>query len=158
MGHSVDAAIAGAVRGDRRALEQLLATLRPLVTRYCRARIGRRAGTFAAADTIAVDAMRAVLAALPTYRQQPFLGFVHKLIAPLVRAVGRTEAGPWLLKELTEAQREVIVLRVAVGLSAEETAEALGSTAATIRIAQHRALNRMRKASTPIESLGCSSL
>jgi RNA polymerase sigma-70 factor, ECF subfamily len=32
-----------------------------------------------------------------------------------------------------------------VGLSAEETAEAIGSTPGAVRVAQHRALARLRK-------------
>lgn len=50
-----------------------------------------------------------------------------------------------LLRKLPERQREILVLRVAVGLSAEETAVAVGSTAGAVRVAQHRALARMRE-------------
>lgn len=50
-----------------------------------------------------------------------------------------------LLQRLPERQREILVLRVAVGLSAEETAAAVGSTAGAVRVAQHRALARMRE-------------
>lgn len=45
---------------------------------------------------------------------------------------------------LPDKQREILVLRVVVGLSAEETAEAVGSTPGAVRVAQHRALNRLR--------------
>ena len=41
-------------------------------------------------------------------------------------------------------QREILLLRVVVGLTAEETAEAVGSTPGAVRVAQHRALSRMR--------------
>lgn len=51
-----------------------------------------------------------------------------------------------LLGLLTPRQREVLVLRVAVGLSAEETAAAVHSTAGAVRVTQHRALNRLRAA------------
>jgi len=51
-----------------------------------------------------------------------------------------------LLEILTPRQREVLVLRVAVGLNAEETAAAVGSTAGAVRVTQHRALNRLRAA------------
>jgi RNA polymerase sigma-70 factor, ECF subfamily len=51
-----------------------------------------------------------------------------------------------LLQLLTPRQREVLILRVAVGLSAEETAEAVGSTPGAVRVAQHRALNQLRAA------------
>jgi RNA polymerase sigma-70 factor (ECF subfamily) len=50
-----------------------------------------------------------------------------------------------LLHQLTPTQREVLVLRIAVGLSAEETAQAVGSTARAVRVTQHRALNRLRR-------------
>jgi RNA polymerase sigma-70 factor (ECF subfamily) len=51
-----------------------------------------------------------------------------------------------LLEQLPEKQREILVLRVVVGLSAEETAEAVGSTPGAVRVAQHRALGRLRRA------------
>ncbi len=49
-----------------------------------------------------------------------------------------------LLGRLPEAQREILRLRVAVGLSAEETADALGMSAGAVRVAQHRALGKLR--------------
>ncbi|CCH33445.1 RNA polymerase, sigma-24 subunit, ECF subfamily [Saccharothrix espanaensis DSM 44229] len=55
------------------------------------------------------------------------------------------EAVTQLLRRLPERQREILVLRVAVGLSAEETAAAVGSTPGAVRVAQHRALARMRE-------------
>jgi len=50
-----------------------------------------------------------------------------------------------LLKHLTPRQREVLVLRLAVGLSAEETAQAVRSTPGAVRVTQHRALGRLRR-------------
>jgi RNA polymerase sigma-70 factor (ECF subfamily) len=50
-----------------------------------------------------------------------------------------------LLHELTPRQREVLVLRIAVGLSAEQTAQTVGSTPGAVRVTQHRALNRLRR-------------
>lgn len=50
-----------------------------------------------------------------------------------------------LMAELPEKQQEVLRLRIVVGLSAEETAEAVGSTAGAVRVAQHRALTRLRQ-------------
>ena len=49
-----------------------------------------------------------------------------------------------LLGHLPETQRELIVLRVAVGLSADEVGEVLGMSAAAVRVAQSRALHRLR--------------
>lgn len=165
-----------AVQGDRRAIDQLLRYLRPLVVKYCRARVGRSATT---ADDVAQDVCLAVLTALPNYREQgrPFLAFVYGIAAHKVadahRAMGRNRAEPTaevpdqavrgvgpeefvlqdelngtmgqLLRLLPDKQREILVLRVVVGLSAEETAEAVGSTPGAVRVAQHRALGRLRK-------------
>lgn len=50
-----------------------------------------------------------------------------------------------LMDGLTEQQREILTLRVAVGMSAEETARSLGMTAGAVRVAQHRALAKLRK-------------
>lgn len=49
-----------------------------------------------------------------------------------------------LLNLLPAKQREILILRVVVGLSAEETADAVGSSAGAVRVAQHRALARLR--------------
>lgn len=49
-----------------------------------------------------------------------------------------------LLRELPERQREIIVLRVAVGLSSDDVGAVLGMTAAAVRVNQSRALARLR--------------
>jgi RNA polymerase sigma-70 factor (ECF subfamily) len=170
----VDLPVAAAVDGEPKAVEQLLTAVRPLVVRYCRARIGR----YASADDVAQEVCLAVLTALPTYRDQgrSFLAFVygiaHHKVADAHRVAGRNRSdsvadvpenaegaiGPeqralqselnermaQLLHVLPDRQREIVVLRVVVGLSAEETAAAMGSSAGAIRVAQHRALNRLR--------------
>ena len=56
-----------------------------------------------------------------------------------------------LLAVLPEKQREILILRVVVGMSAEETAEAVGSTAGAVRVAQHRALARLKSEITATE-------
>jgi len=50
-----------------------------------------------------------------------------------------------LLGYLPPAQREIIVLRVAVGLPADETGAVLGMSAAAVRVAQSRALAQLRR-------------
>jgi RNA polymerase sigma-70 factor (ECF subfamily) len=49
-----------------------------------------------------------------------------------------------LLDMLPDKQREILRLRIAVGLSAEETAEAVGSTPGAVRVLQYRTLSRLR--------------
>jgi RNA polymerase sigma-70 factor (ECF subfamily) len=178
-GDGLDASVSAAVEGEPRAIEAVLASIRPLVVRYCRARVGRQERNFASADDVAQEVCLAVLTALPSYRDQgrPFLAFVYGIAAHKVadahRAAGRnrsepvadvpdepeSDAGPEqkalrqeltremgeLLQVLPDKQREIVLLRVVVGLSAEETAEAVGSTPGAVRVAQHRALARLRK-------------
>lgn len=50
-----------------------------------------------------------------------------------------------LLSVLPEKQREILVLRLVVGLSAEETAETVGTSPGAVRVTQHRALRRLRE-------------
>lgn len=59
-------------------------------------------------------------------------------------SVATTMAG--LLATLPANQQEILRLRVAVGLSADDTATALGMTAGAVRVAQHRALTKLRTA------------
>jgi RNA polymerase sigma-70 factor (ECF subfamily) len=60
-----------------------------------------------------------------------------------IRAADAREARS-LLERLPETLRELVVLRVAVGMSAEETGRALGMSAGAVRVAQHRAVQRLR--------------
>lgn len=59
-----------------------------------------------------------------------------------------------LLEAVSDKQREILHLRVVVGLSVEETAEAVGSTPGAVRVAQHRALNRLRDLLTTTPAAG----
>lgn len=174
------AVVLSAVSGERRAVDRLLALIRPLVVRYCRARVGRQERSFASADDVAQEVCLAVLTALPTYQDQgrPFLAFVYGIAAHKVadahRAAARNRAEPVaevpdspepdagpeqramreelstrmadLLRVLPAKQREILVLRVMVGMSAEETAVMVGSTPGAVRVSQHRALARLRTA------------
>jgi RNA polymerase sigma-70 factor, ECF subfamily len=49
-----------------------------------------------------------------------------------------------LVATLPPLQQEIVTLRIAVGLSANETAEALGISAGNVRVTQHRALTKLR--------------
>src|SRR2546421_6565246 len=57
----------------------------------------------------------------------------HALAADLARRLSH------LLRNLSEVHREIVVLRVAVGLSAEEVGGALGMSAGAVRVAPARA-------------------
>lgn len=166
-----------AVRGHPGAIDALLERVRPMVVRYCRARLGRITGHYYVADDVAQEVCLAVLAALPRYRDmgRPFASFVfgiasHK-VADAVRTASRLAVpfedlpdgpderpGPEetvvayieaertraLLAQLPHHLRELLILRVVTGLSAEETGNVLGMSAGAVRVAQHRALARLR--------------
>jgi RNA polymerase sigma-70 factor, ECF subfamily len=55
-----------------------------------------------------------------------------------------------LLNHLSDNLRELVILRVVVGLSAEEVGVVLGMTAAAVRVAQSRALARLRALAGPL--------
>jgi RNA polymerase sigma-70 factor (ECF subfamily) len=163
----------------------VLRRIRPLVLRYCRARVGSQEKSFASADDIAQEVCLAVFTALPSYRDQgrPFLAFVYGIAAHKVadarRSAARNRAEPvpeipdtsepvdgpevqllqaevaermaMLLDTLSSRQRDILILRVVVGLSVEETAESVGSTPGAVRVAQHRALNRLHAVLTSRE-------
>lgn len=65
---------------------------------------------------------------------------------PEASAISRTDVDELrrLLGLLPPAHHEVLVLRIAMGLSAQETAVALGVTPGSVRLTQHRALNKLR--------------
>jgi RNA polymerase sigma-70 factor (ECF subfamily) len=166
-----------AVRGHPAAIESLLKHIRPMVLRYCRARLGRITGHYHVADDVAQEVCIAVLSALPRYRDmgRPFASFVfgiasHK-VADAVRSASRlavptedlpdgpdehpgpeetvvacieAERARTLLARLPVHLRELLILRVVTGLSAEETGNVLGMSAGAVRVAQHRALARLR--------------
>jgi RNA polymerase sigma-70 factor (ECF subfamily) len=90
------------------------------------------------------DAQRAATrAALPTsdLPERPDAG-----LGPEESAMQRADAdrARELLEHLPPNLRELLVLRVAVGLSAEDTGRALGMSPGAVRVAQHRALARLR--------------
>jgi RNA polymerase sigma-70 factor (ECF subfamily) len=168
-----------AAAGDPGAVDELLGQVRPMVVRYCRARLGRSGGgAWTTADDVAQEVCIAVLGALPRYRESgsPFAAFVFGIAAHKVADAHRgaarnlaepvaalperpdNQAGPEahaervdaigalhrLLGRLSSTHREVVVLRVGVGLTAEETGQALGMTPGAVRVTQHRALSKLR--------------
>jgi RNA polymerase sigma-70 factor, ECF subfamily len=166
-----------AALGQPAAIESLLVHIRPMIVRYCRARLGRVAGHYHVGDDVAQEVCIAVLSALPRYRDmgRPFASFVfgiaaHK-VADAMRSAARLavptedlpdgpdeQPGPEetvvayleaeraraLLARLPVHLRELVILRVVTGLSAEETGNVLGMSAGAVRVAQHRALARLR--------------
>jgi RNA polymerase sigma-70 factor, ECF subfamily len=166
--------------------EAVLRALRPLILRYCRARL-----SWQAADDVAQEVCLALMSAWqarpgqgpgpgpgqgPPARGGPVTAYAfgiasHK-VADAMRAAGRLAVpvpelpdvpddrpGPeetviarWerervrdVLAQLPRQQRRLVLLRVVSGFTAAETGAMLGMSAEAVRVAQHRALARMRK-------------
>ncbi|WP_378574923.1 sigma-70 family RNA polymerase sigma factor [Nocardiopsis mangrovi] len=167
-----------AVQGDHGAVDSLIREVRPMVVRYCRARLARVSGYVHYSDDVAQEVCIALLAALPRYEDmgRPFASFVFGIAAhkvadalrgstradvPTETVPDRPDDGPGpeeaavrtveaeraraLLNELPEQQRRLLLMRVIAGLSADETGHVLGMSAGAVRVAQHRALARLRE-------------
>src|SRR5215472_3234447 len=99
-GEHLDSVVAEAVAGDRDALREVLETIRPIVVRYCRARVGTTERSGLSADDVAQEVCLAAITALPRYKDQgrPFLAFVYGIAAHKVadahRAAARNRAEP----------------------------------------------------------------
>jgi RNA polymerase sigma-70 factor (ECF subfamily) len=161
-----------AALGSPEAADALLRRLRPVILRYCRARLASQDSDDAAQETCL-----ALLSALPSYREtgRPFEAFVfgiaaHK-VADAARGAARSavpvpavpdlpDRGPGpeeiavaksdtrrartLLARLPDGQRRLLLLRVVAGLSAADTGYVLDMSPGAVRVAQHRALLRLR--------------
>jgi RNA polymerase sigma-70 factor (ECF subfamily) len=62
----------------------------------------------------------------------------------LAMAAERQRATHQLMQVLAPAHREVLVMRIVLGWTAAETAEAIGTSPGVVRVMQHRALNKLR--------------
>ncbi|MDX8034870.1 RNA polymerase sigma factor ShbA [Lentzea sp. BCCO 10_0856] len=168
-----------ATKGDRAAVQLVLTFVRPVVVRYCRARLGWINRAYGSADDVTQEVCLAVVKALPTYRDEgrPFLAFVYGIashkVSDAMRLSSRHHAEPvaqvpdgasaevapedrvlrqelaerlsLLMEQLPGPKREILLLRVVLGLSAQETAEIIGCTPGAVRVAQHRALSTLRE-------------
>ncbi|MEV0288908.1 sigma-70 family RNA polymerase sigma factor [Kribbella sp. NPDC050820] len=144
--------------------------MRAVAHRYVRSRLWNSPGGADMVDDVAQDVCVTVFGALSRYRDEgrPFEAFVYGIAARKVADAQRALAGQpaaadepltseeqavrqsevqhimGLLEKLPPKLREILRLRVVAGMSAEETARALGMTPGAVRVAQHRALNTLR--------------
>lgn len=176
----VAATVARARSGDMDAVGELVARYRPTVFRYCLARLGEREAADDATQETCIAMMRALpryrdegrpfvafvvgIAVNKVAESRRRAGRRREDVSgtvpdtadpagdPAEAAVASTEAARALrhVALLPRRQQEIVLLRVA-GLYAEEVAATLGMTAGAVRVAQHRALTRLR------ESIGAVS-
>jgi RNA polymerase sigma-70 factor (ECF subfamily) len=163
--------------GDQDGVDEaVLRALRPVILRYCRARLSHHA-----ADDVAQEVCLALISARPgrpdglpagrTVTAYAF-GIAQHKVADAMRAAARLAVpfpelpniaddrpGPeetvlarWegeqvrrALAQLPPQQQRLLRLRVVSGFTAAETGAVLGMSAEAVRVAQHRALARMRK-------------
>ena len=159
---SVDLQALAARRDDAGARNQLEDRVHRIVRRYCRARIGRSGHGFGTADELADNLARTIL----RERQDEFGGrvpaeaIVYSGMAPVVARVlddhpvppqpqARGPVSPEhvhdQLGRLPPRYREVLVLRVFVGMTSEQAGRALGLTPEAVLQEQRRALIRLRE-------------
>jgi RNA polymerase sigma-70 factor (ECF subfamily) len=170
--------------GDRGAVSAVIAGLRTRIFHYAMARIGRREEAEDVTQETCValaDALPGFDPASGRFTSFVFGIASHKVLMAQ-RARGRrpevavaempddttSDPGPYeqlerdeslrlllaKLDGLPERHRDVLMLRVVAGLSADEVGEALGTTAANVRVIQHRALGTLRAKLTGSEISG----
>ncbi len=163
-----------AALGDRDALGRLVTVVRPAVFRYCRARLWDLETAEDVTQDVLIAIFRGLPRQDPPVRDLEAFSITvasrHVATAHRKRAsrpqqehdeipdVVDPAPGPEhvislnddvralhvLLEQLTPVQREVVLLRIVNGLSAEDTGSVLGMTAGNVRVMQHRALTRLR--------------
>ncbi len=84
-----------AAQGRQDAIEALLRKLRPVILRYCRARLPGTATGIPDSDDVAQEVCLALLSALPSYRDmgRPFAAFVFAIAAHKVADAARAARG-----------------------------------------------------------------
>lgn len=170
----LEAHVALAVAGDREAISLVITAVRPAVFRYCLARFGQRETAEDVTQEVCIAVLKALprfhqtavpftayvfgIAARQTAMAYRSSGRRHEQVTNQLPDPADPSAGPaelaerragagWvrsLVAALPEQQQNIVLMRVAGGLSAEEVAAALGMTAGAVRVAQHRALARLR--------------
>ncbi|HVB28023.1 MAG TPA: sigma-70 family RNA polymerase sigma factor [Mycobacteriales bacterium] len=167
--------VARAQAGDAEAIAALLADLRPRVFRYCLARVGdpHLADDLTQEVTMTLVTILPRYRAQGSSFDGYVFGIAANKVSEARRRSRRrpedpveilperrdSAAGPEqlavgldatrrmldLLEQLPHRQAEVLRLRVAAGLSVEETAGLLGMSPNTVRVTAHRALARLRQ-------------
>lgn len=153
--------------GSHAALADLLTLYRSRILRFCIGRMGDvEAAEDATQETLvamveAVKRFRGDAATFSTY----VFGIASNKVSMAQRAGGR-RAVPTadvdvldqavgeapglgggrlsLLDDLSAREREILVLRIVEGMSAQEVGQILGLSAGAVRVAQHRALTALR--------------
>jgi len=160
--------------GDQQALAELYDLYFPRIYRYVLARTGNPAEAEDVTEEVFVKVLGAIsgfqwrqapfAAWLFRIARNQFVSYTRKNGArrqeiPLVASVADSTPDPLIRVEnrlffeqildiaraLPQAQREVLWLRFAVGLSVSDTARALGKREGNVKVLQHKAIARLQK-------------
>jgi len=172
---TVSRLLPGARRGDPAALDELIRSFRPAIYRYCRSRLPDHEAAEDVTQEVTLAMVEALprhraedhaLGAFVFGIASNKVAMWHRSSyrrpeAPIERIPDRADAAPGpaeiaegndglerlmaCIEQLPERFQEILMLRVAAGLSAEETGAVLGLSAGAVRVAQHRALTRLRE-------------
>ncbi|MDF3311391.1 sigma factor-like helix-turn-helix DNA-binding protein [Rhodococcus koreensis] len=150
---ALDTLAVTAATGDRDAARHLLDIVWPILVRRCRAELD-----ITTADSVATAVSSTALRAFPHRRppQQPLLRVLEATTNSMIDRTGAADPAsrqPGPLAALPRPQREVLILRLVVGLSVDDTATSLGRTSAEVLLDQHRALRKLREIGIPHERL-----
>ncbi|MFA3898659.1 RNA polymerase subunit sigma [Rhodococcus qingshengii] len=144
---------AAARSGSHEAMADLYAAFRPMVVLRCRAELDRTVSD-SAADASCLAVLEAVReGSLEAVRDgselnQPFLRLLYARtsVAIALAAPDGFSGGPLASPTaLPVVERDVLVLRLIVGLGTEATATSLARTTDEVLLDLHRALQRLRK-------------
>lgn len=152
------------------AVHSAVELIRPLVTRYCRARLQREEvaahHVMTITDAVCEDIERDLLARPDLAEESQLLRHAYRVASrhvasqpqpfrdsgQIVFQAGRDlsigenhEALATALGQLDDVEREIILLRIVGGLSSTKTAEVLGLRPAAVRRIQHSALRTIRR-------------
>lgn len=167
--------LSGARRGDPAALEALIRSFRPAIYRYCRSRLPDHEAaedvtqevTMAMVEALprhrsdehsvgafvfGIASNKVAMWHRATYRRpEVATDTTPESVDPTPGPAEVAESNDGLarlmgfMNQLPERFREILMLRVAAGLTAEETGQVLGLTPGAVRVTQHRALSRLRE-------------
>jgi RNA polymerase sigma-70 factor (ECF subfamily) len=175
--------LARAQQGDREAMDALVRSYRPAIYRYCRARLGshdtaddvtqevcmalvqalprHRSGEHSlSAFFFGIAATQVAMAHRSRYRRRDEpTAVLPEMVEPgpgpeeLAEAGSAAETVRQMLDYLSENDRQILLLRMAAGLSAQDAGDVLGMSAGAVRVAQHRALTALRRLLTETQAL-----
>lgn len=137
-------AFAGAADAAQDAAQEVCVAVLTALPRYADRGVPFEAFVYRIASHKVADVQRGVMRRPVPTEEVP--DSVDGSVGPEEHVLRNDQAAEvWsLMDKLSPQHREILTLRIAVGMSAEETAQALGMTAGAVRVAQHRALGRLR--------------